>query len=362
MRDKTVSSALVTLFVGLVLNIMLGVAKLVVGILAGSASVSSDALNNLSDAAVSIVTVLATALAARRADHDHPFGHGRYEYIATFAVGAGVLLVGGEALKSGIERAVTPEPVDIGLAVIITLAAGIVVKAFMAIFYFARGKKLGSETVKAAGMDSLSDVVTTSVVFICAFVEKYTGVHVDGYASIAVSLVILFMAFKILKSTISRLIGERPDVSLYEKLHEIISEPEQVLSVHDIIINDYGSANKIAEADAVFPSEMSFVEVHEVCDAIERKVLSVTGIKLCLHADPDTCGERIDEIRKRIDGAVSAYGATAHDLRIDDKNRTVELDIKMPDDKAPADEIVKQAEAAVHSVLDYDVLICTDYI
>lgn len=362
MNKSKVSSAVVTLAVGLALNISLGVAKLVVGILAASTSVISDALNNLSDAAVSVVTVFATVLAARRADHDHPFGHGRYEYIATFVVGAGILVVGLEALTSGVERIVEPRSVDIDVAVIATLGVGVGVKAFMSVFYFLRARRVHSDTVRAAGFDSASDVITTSVVLACLFAEKYTGAHIDGYASVAVALVILFMAFKILKSTISRLIGERPDRELYDKLRDIISAPQEVISVHDIVINDYGSANKIAEADAVFAADMPFLKVHEVCDAIERKAYELTGIKLSLHADPLLGDERMLAVQARIDGAISAYGATAHDIRIDDESKTVQLDIKMPDAHAPEEDIVGQAKAAVRAILDYDIEVCVDYI
>ena len=361
MKNGKLSGAVITLAVGLALNISLGVAKLVVGILASSTSVSSDALNNLSDAAVSVVTVIATVLAARHADHNHPYGYGRYEYIATFVVGAGILAVGIEVLSSGIERAISPVAVDVGTAVIATLGASIAVKAFMAIFYFARAGRTKSDTVKAAGVDSVSDVITTSVVLSCLLAEKYTGAHIDGYASIAVALVILFMAVKILKGTISRLIGERPDPDLYDRLLSIISEPTKVISVHDIVINDYGRDNKIAEADAVFPADMSFVEVHEVCDGIERKAFEETGVRLSLHADPFDGDERMLNVVSRIAAAISAYGATAHDIKIDDEKKTVELDIHMPDDNAEG-EIAGQAKAAVRAVIDYEVLIRTDYI
>lgn len=360
MKKGAVNGAVVTLVVGLVLNISLGVAKLVVGILAGSAAVSSDALNNLSDAAVSVVTVIATALAARKADHDHPFGHGRYEYIATFVIGAGILVVGIEAFSSGVERAVTPIPVDIGVAVLSTLAVGIAVKGIMAVFYYLRWRSIRSDTLKAACADSVSDVITTSVVLACTVGEKFTGVHIDGYASIAVSLVILFMAFRILKSTVSRLVGERPDSGLYERLREIISEPPQVISVHDIIVNDYGQANKIAEADAVFPADMPFVEVHAVCDAIERKAAEI-GVRLSLHADPLIGDERVAAIQTRVDSVVSAYGATAHDITVDDEHKVVELDIRLPDDRVPREAVLKQAEAEIRAVIDYEVRICADY-
>lgn len=171
-KSSRTKTALVTLAIGLALNIALGAAKLVTGVLADSTAVTSDALNNLSDAAVSVVTIIATALAARAADHEHPFGHGRYEYIATFILGAVIVAVGAEVFSSGLKRAITPVEVDMNVAVWATLAAAIAVKSGMAVFYRVYGKRIGSDAIKAAAVDSVSDAGVTSAVLICAVVEK----------------------------------------------------------------------------------------------------------------------------------------------------------------------------------------------
>lgn len=363
--EKRTKNAVVTLAVGLALNILLGVSKLVAGLLSRSASVTSDALNNISDSAVSIVTVIATALAARRADHDHPFGHGRYEYIATFVVGAGILAVGVEAFYSGIERIIEPVAMDIGLLVWITLVGSIAVKAFMAALYFTRAKVsvAGGDTLKAAAVDSVSDAAVTTVVLCCMIAEMHTGAHIDGYASIVVAVVIVVFAVKILKTTISRLLGERPDPELYDKVRNIILSFDNVVSVHDLIINDYGAATKIAEVDAEFPSSMTFVEVHSVCDGIERAVYEQTGIRLCIHADPIIdSDERLTELRKRVSEILGAYGATAHDIAIDDQAKRVELDIHLPLAGSPEAEISAQVKASIVAYLPYDVCVNIDYI
>ncbi|MDE7164893.1 MAG: cation diffusion facilitator family transporter [Clostridiales bacterium] len=363
--EKRTKNAVVTLAVGLALNILLGVTKLVAGILSRSASVASDALNNISDAAVSIVTIIATALAARRADHDHPFGHGRYEYIATFVVGAGILAVGVEAFISGIERIIEPVTMNIGVIVWVTLVGSIAVKGFMAVLYFTRAKMsvAGGDTLKAAAVDSVSDAAVTAVVLCCMIAELYTGAHIDGYASVAVAVVIVVFAVKILKTTISRLLGERPDSELYDTVRNIILSFDNVVSVHDLIINDYGAATKIAEADAEFPSSMSFVEVHSVCDGIEREVYDQTGIRLCIHADPIIdSDERLMVLRKRVSEILGAYGATAHDISINDDKSCVELDIHLPLDKSPEAEITAQVKASIVAYLPYDVCVNVDYI
>lgn len=362
-KSSRTKTALVTLAIGLALNIALGAAKLVTGVLADSKAVTSDALNNLSDAAVSVVTIIATALAARAADHEHPFGHGRYEYIATFILGAVIVAVGAEVFSSGLKRAITPVEVDMNVAVWATLAAAIAVKSGMAVFYRVYGKRIGSDAIKAAAVDSVSDAGVTSAVLICAVVEKFTGAHIDGYASMAVAAVIIVFAVRILKSTVSRLLGERPDPKLHAAVTDILTSDPRVLSVHDLIINDYGAAKKIAEADAVFPADMAFTDVHAVCDALERSVAEQTGVRLCIHADPlILADERLVLLRERIDGAISAYGATAHDVAIDDETKKVTLDITIPDGKAPQAELKAQAEAQARSVVPYDVEVVIDYI
>lgn len=359
-RDKT---ALVTLIVGLALNIALGTFKLVVGILSNSGAVSSDAINNLSDAAVSVVTIIAIALASRAADHDHPYGHGRYEYVATFILGAVIVAVGAEVLIGGIKRAITPEPVVIDLLVFVSLGTSIAVKAFMAVFYFARAKITGMETIRAAAIDAVSDAVVTSVVLACAVAELKMGVHIDGYVSIAVAVVILVFAVRILKSVINSMLGTRPDPALTERLIGIISSDGAVLSMHDLVINDYGANNKIAEVDVVLPAEMSFVEIHGICDRLERKAKSETGVKLCVHADPFVSDdERLSKLSEKIEKTLESFSATAHDVKIDDDGRTVNLDIKLDGDKAPEAEIGGLVEALVRGELGYSTVIEFDYI
>ena len=361
MSSRT-KNAVVTLAVGLALNICLGVAKLVVGLMSDSASVMSDAFNNLSDAAVSVVTIIATAMAARAADHEHPFGHGRYEYIAAFVLGAVIFAVGIEVFTSGVERAVNPVDIDADAAVWATLSAAIGIKAFMAGFYTLRGKRNGSETIKAAAVDSATDVAVTGSVLICAVIEKLTGAHIDGYAAIAVAVVIVVSALRILKNTASRLLGERPSPELESRVRDIILSAPNVVSVHDLVINDYGEAKKIAEADAVFPAELKFVEVHAVCDEIEREVYEKTGVSLTVHADPlITDDARLDEINARLAEVLKSYGATEHDLAIDDCKKVVRVDIK-PSVGTPVEHIKAQAEAAIRAVIPYAVEIRIDYV
>ena len=355
--------AVATLVVGLILNIALGASKLAVGLLADSASVSSDAFNNLSDAAVSVVTIIAVALAARAADYDHPYGHGRYEYIATFILGAVIVAVGIEVFIGGIERAIEPVDVAFDTAVWATLGVSVGVKGFMAAFYAASGRRTGPDAVKAAAVDSMSDAIVTTVVLCCALAEKFTGAHIDGYVSMAVAVVILVFAFRILKNVVSRLLGARPDPELVAKVRAALEQSEKALSAHDLIINDYGAANKIAEVDVVFPAEMSFVEVHAECDAIERRVLEQTGVRLSVHADPlVTDDPRLTELCARLGELLGPFGATAHEVAIDECKKTVRLDITLTDGGAPLDEIRALVDAEARRVTGLSAEIGVDYI
>ena len=361
--NKRTGNAVATLAVGLALNIILGAAKLTIGLLSTSSSVVSDAVNNISDAAVSLVTIIATCLAARGADYDHPYGHGRYEHIAAFILGAVIVAVGAEVFISGIRRAVEPVEIVASTALWATLGASIAVKGFMAVFYFMRGKRVGSDTLKAAAVDSVSDVAVTTVVLVCAIAEKFTAARIDGYVSMAVAVVITVFGVRILKQTVSRLLGERPDPQLYGTVKRIIESAPQVLSVHDIMINDYGAGNMTAEADAVFPADMAFVDVHAVCDGIERKVREDTGVRLCVHADPLNTGDaRLSAIAEKLKTALTPFGATAHDVSVDDDKHMVELDIMLASDKLPTDEITAIAESQVRAVVQYNVKVRIDYI
>ncbi len=354
---------MITLFIGLSLNIALGAAKLAVGIISDSIAVSSDAFNNLSDAAVSLVTIIAVWLSSRAADHDHPYGHGRYEYIATFILGAVIVAVGVEVCIGGVERIVTPVDVDFSAAVWATLGASVGVKAFMAVFYAVRGKKVGSDAIKAAAVDSASDSVATAVVLACALAEKYTGAHIDGYASIAVAAFVLVFAVRILKNTISRLLGERPSPELTKKAEEIIMRDPSVVSMHDLIVNDYGAKNKLAEVDLVFPADMSFVDVHAVCDRLENEIFDTLGVRLCIHADPlITDDERLVALRERIEKLLAPFGASAHDIEIDDGKKRVSLDVRFADDGQPVDEVVKLVTAEAETMLGYGADVSVDYI
>ena len=358
-RDKT---TLYTLIVGLALNMALGGFKLAVGLSSNSTAVFSDALNNLSDAAVSIVTIVAIALSTRGADHDHPYGHGRYEYVATFILGAVIVAVGVEVLNSGIKRAITPEAVDFGVLVWVALGVAVFIKAFMAVFYYFRSRATKSDTLKAAAVDSMSDAIVTSVVLLCALIELKSGLRIDGYVSIAVGIFILVFAVRILKSVINRLLGARPDPELTRRINEIIGGESAVISMHDLTINDYGANNKIAEVDVVLPAEMSFTDVHAVCDRLERAVESETGVKLCVHADPyQKSDERLNALAEKIQSALKSFSATAHDIKIDDGARLVGLDVKL-DNTAPEAEIVGIIEAIVRGELDYNTAVEFDYI
>lgn len=358
--EKRDGGAIITLIVGLILNIGLGVSKLVAGLLAKSNSVASDGVNNLSDAAVSLMSVIAVSLAARAADHDHPYGHGRYEYIATFVLGTVIAVVGIELFKSGVERAIAPEEVETGVLVWTTLGISIGVKAFMGVFYLLRSRR--NTTIKAAAVDSFSDVAVTSAVLICMIIQSKTGVDIDGYVSIGVSVIILVFAFRILKGVVARLLGARPDPDLTNKINDILSSSKLAISSHDLVINDYGENKKIAEVDLTFPADMSFVDVHAECDRIEKQALSDMGVTLSIHADPlITSDDRLVKIGTELNESLKDFGVSAHDVVIDDENKKVDVGVTIPNDKVDIDGVKNKVSEVVKSVLNYDVELHTDF-
>lgn len=362
--EKRTKSAVITLVIGLTLNIALGVSKLVTGMLTHASAITADALNNLSDSAVSIVTIAATALAARAADREHPFGHGRYEYIATFILGAMIVVVGIEALTSGIRRIITPVVVDYSAVLWSVLGVSIAVKAAMSVFYRLRGAKLKSDAIKAAATDSLADVIVTSTVLVCAVIESTTSVNLDGYVTLAVAVFIIVLALKILKNTIDMLLGKRPDEALSAQIYGILTGCAEIVSVHDLVINDYGVGNKIATVDAVLPSNLEFVRVHEICDTLEREVHKSVGVKLTIHADPlIENNEELSAVNARIAEVLQPLGLVCHDVYIDHENNAISFDICV-DREVPigADELIQRVKDSVAAASDFAVSIHLDYI
>ncbi len=272
--------------VGIICNLLLALAKLVAGLLAGSIAVMADAVNNLSDLSSSVITLIGFRLAAKPADREHPFGHARVEYIAGMAVALLVMVVGVELLKSGIERIADPKPVAFTIPTLCVLAASVLLKMWMAVFNRDLGRRISSSALSATFVDSRNDAIATLAVLVAAVVSRVSDLNLDGWMATGVAVFILISGIGLVKDTLNPLLGAAPDPTLVQRLAERIEGYAGVIGTHDLIVHDYGPARRFASAHVEVASSMDAVAGHELIDRIERDVLAETGIHLIIHYDP----------------------------------------------------------------------------
>lgn len=281
--------------VGIVLNVALCVAKAAVGVAAGSVSIVADAVNNLSDASSNIVTLTGFKLASKPADSGHPYGHGRFEYLAGLVVAVLVTAVGFEIIRGGISRIIDPESVEVSLPLLIVMLLSIAAKAWMMSFNTKLGDRIESETLAATAIDSRNDVITTTAVLVCALVSRFTGLELDGWAGLAVGIFVLVSGLALVRDTVNPLLGEAPSQEMVDRVVALVLATPGILGVHDLMIHDYGPGRKVASAHAEMDSRTSLLTAHTTLDGIERRVAFETGITLTLHCDPID----VSQVRKR---------------------------------------------------------------
>ena len=272
--------------VGVICNVLLFAGKFLLGTLTGSVAITADAVNNLSDASSSIVTLIGFRLAAKPADDGHPFGHHRIEYLAGLAVAAMILLIGAELVKTSIGKIIHPADVECTAATVIVLLASILVKLWLAQFNRTLGKKIGSPALMATAADSRNDVITTAAVLLCAVLSAVTGLRLDGYVGLLVALFILWSGVSIAKDTIDPLLGAAPDESLVQAIASEITGYDGILGLHDLMVHDYGPGRRFASAHAEVDYRMDILDAHELLDDIERDVRAKLRVDLVLHCDP----------------------------------------------------------------------------
>ena len=281
--------------VGIVLNVALCVAKAAVGVAAGSVSIVADAVNNLSDASSNIVTLTGFKLASKPADSGHPYGHGRFEYLAGLVVAVLVTAVGFEIIRGGISRIIDSEPVEVSLPLLVVMLLSIAAKAWMMSFNTKLGDRIESETLAATAIDSRNDVITTTAVLVCALVSRFTGLELDGWAGLAVGIFVLVSGLALVRDTVNPLLGEAPSQEMIDRVVALVLATPGILGVHDLMIHDYGPGRKVASAHAEMDSRTSLLTAHTTLDGIERRVAFETGITLTLHCDPID----VSQVRKR---------------------------------------------------------------
>ena len=302
---------------GIILNLLLFGGKLFAGIVSVSVSVIADALNNLSDAGSSVVTFLGFKLASRPADREHPFGHGRYEYVAGLGISVVILLMGVELIKSSIEKIITPENKTafstLSLAIMI---ASIFVKLWMYFFNSGLSRKINSTALKAAALDSLTDCIATSVVIIGLLISASTGVQIDGWLGVCVSLFILFTGVSTFRESLSPLLGKAPNPEFVDEIKETVLKNDMIVGIHDLIIHDYGPGRQMISLHAEVPAEGNIMELHDVIDNIENELRETLGCEATIHMDPVvTSDEHVSETKAAM---VSLIKAIDEDLSIHD--------------------------------------------
>lgn len=311
-------------FVGIVVNVVLFSIKITVGLFVDSIAVIADAFNNLSDAASSIVTILGFKLSRIPADKEHPFGHGRMEYISALIVAFMVMLVGVQFIKSSFERILNPEQVSFELIPFLLLLISILLKLWLSVFNRFLGNKINSSALKAASVDALGDVFTSSCVVLSLLAAKYTTFPIDGYAGIIVALVILYSGISLVKQTISPLLGEAPSSELVESINNSLLAYEHVIGVHDLIIHNYGVGKFMATIHAEIPADMNLLKIHNIIDRAEREISKKLGIMLFIHMDPiSTDNEEEKKVKNSLQEIISTipFIKSFHDLRIVEGNK-----------------------------------------
>ena len=339
--DPAVRSAVGRLsgIVGILCNVILCAGKLFIGTVSGSVSITADAMNNLSDAASSIVTLIGFKLAERPADAEHPYGHARYEYLSGLAVAAMVLMIGFELGKTSIQKILNPQSVAFSIPLVIVLVGSVLVKLWLSLFNSTLGKKIDSAALLATAADSRNDVISTLVVLAAALVEKFSGYRVDGYMGLAVAVFIFISAVQLAKDTISPLLGESASPELAKLVADMLEAEPRVLGFHDMMVHDYGPGQRFGSLHVEMDRAEDPLACHELIDDLERLCLEKYNIHLVIHYDPVVVGDpEQDSLRGTILGALQTVDErlTLHDFRMvrGEHHTNLIFDVTLPADLA----------------------------
>lgn len=335
---------------GIVCNIFLAGLKILAGLVTGSVAITGDGINNLTDCASSVVTLLGFRMAQRPADGEHPFGHGRYEYISGVVVAALVLLAGAELAKSSLQKILHPQSVPFTALTLAILLLSIGVKLWMTVFNRKLGKLIGSKTLEATAQDSRNDVIATSAVLLSFLLDALLHIPMDGFVGMGVALFILWSGISLAKNTVDPLIGTQADQELVEQLRSLILAHQRILGIHDLLIHDYGPGHCFATVHAEMDAGESPLDAHDQLDHIEQEAMRRLGIHLVIHYDPiaetadwAACRAMAKDCAAALDAA-----ASIHDLRIVDYQGQQKLtfDLAVPYALPQTDQALVDALAA----------------
>ncbi|HIR05190.1 MAG TPA: cation transporter [Candidatus Copromonas faecavium] len=305
--------------VGILLNVLLFAGKYLAGVLSGSIAVTADAFNNLSDAGSSFITLVGFRFSGMKADADHPFGHGRIEYISGFGVSVVIILMGVELLKTSVEKILHPEPVNAGLLPAAILVASICVKLYMAFYNRKIGKKIDSEAMKAAGMDSLSDSAATAAVLLSMGVGYFTGLQIDGWCGCLVACFVLYAGYGAARDTLNPLLGQPPSREYVEQIKEIVMSHPGILGIHDLVVHDYGPGRRMVSLHGEVSGNGDIFEIHDMIDRIEKELNQKMGCEAVIHMDPvEADNEVVTETKQELTALIAGSypQVSIHDFRM----------------------------------------------
>ena len=332
--------------VGIICNVLLFLIKYAMGTLSHSISIVSDAFNNLSDCAGCLVTLLGYKMASKPADKNHPFGHGRMEYLTSLII-ALIIFVGIELLKNSVEKIINPVEIRFSFAVLFSLVFSIAVKLWMAVFNAELGKKINSSVLTATAKDSKSDVIATSATLIALICSLFTALPVDGVMGLLVSVFILKSGYDIVKDTVDELLGKPADPEIINHIKEYVLKNDKIIGIHDLIIHSYGPGNMIGSCHVEVKSNESFTEVHDIVDSIEREIHNNLNILMTIHMDPievndmltNKCKKLVNNIIHSIDSSLDL-----HDFRIvsGESHTNLIFDLVVPFECKYSNEELKQ--------------------
>lgn len=353
--------------VGILLNVFLFAGKYFAGLISGSVAITADAFNNLSDAGSSFITLVGFLFAGKKPDPDHPFGHGRFEYISGFVVSIAILLMGFELLRSSVDKIIHPKPVDTGTLTMVILLVSIAVKLYMAFYNRSVGKKIGSAAMEATAIDSLSDSIATTVVLLAMLVMRFAGINIDGVCGVLVAVFILYAGIRAAKETLDPLMGLAPDKEFVEQVEQIVMSHDLVKGVHDLVVHDYGPGRRMISLHAEVPGDHDIFEIHDLIDRIERELDEKLVCEAVIHMDPiETDNEEVARMRDLVAGQVRLIDdrMTIHDFRMVTGNTHTNLifdavapyDLKMSTEqvKNKIEELVQDLEGNYYAVVHID--------
>lgn len=353
--------------VGIGVNVVLSLTKLLIGLATASLAVTADAANNLSDAAASFMSLISVRIAQKPNDREHPFGHGRMEYIGALGVGMLILFMGLELLKSGISGILHPQALVFSWLPFLILLLSIAMKGLLFLFYRDVGGAIDSDTLSAAARDSLSDVLATSAVALSMLLGRLTTWPVDGIMSVLVALLVLKSGIDVVRDQLDTLMGARTNPELGRQIIDLLMRYDGVLGTHDLLIHDYGPGRCVASIHAEVPADSSLVAIHEVIDRAESEIGQALHIPICIHIDPIVKGDpALDAVTEQLNTLLNAHhpGMHLHDLRMVPGESAINLvfDVALPLTKkqdTPAltrelEDAAKKLDARYHCVIHYE--------